>query len=478
MTSSPAGIDCPGDCTGAFAPGATIPLAATMDQWTGVTWSGDCTGTDPNGCSVTMDQPRTVTATFSDLGPAHAHLNTPDRRTDPLRVSFDEPVHHLTTNNVVLRPKQGRAVAASLRCFNASGARTSCATGKVRRATLVPDAPLLRGKSYAAIVDPAGVAPDRRPRPQRGRAHARYVLCVTDDVIVAERLTKSYGSTRGVTDLSFSVHAGEVFGYLGPNGAGKSTTIRTMLDFHRPTSGRITVFGRGAARRPGRGARPRRVRARASSGCTSGCRCATTSTRTPRSATAPAATGSVRSPSGSGSTSIAPIHELSHGNKQKIGLVQAFMHEPDLLVLDEPTQGLDPLVQQTFYELIDEARARGGTVFLSSHILPEVERICDRVGIIRDGTLLTVDDIGDLKAKALRSDRLPFRGADPGRRLRAPARPSSPPRGTATPSRSPCRASSTRSCKAAAQHTVVNVETREPSLEEIFLRAYRDGSSA
>jgi hypothetical protein len=130
-----------------------------MDQWTGVTWSGDCTGTDPNGCSVTMDQPRTVTATFSDLGPAHAHLHTPGRRTDPLRVSFDEPVHHLTTTNVVLRPKQGHAVAASLRCFNASGARTSCATGQVRRATLVPDAPLLRGKSYAAIVDPAGVAP-------------------------------------------------------------------------------------------------------------------------------------------------------------------------------------------------------------------------------------------------------------------------------------------------------------------------------
>ncbi len=159
VASTPAGIHCPGDCTGAFAPGATIPLAATMDQWTGVTWSGDCTGTDPNGCSVTMDQPRTVVATFSDLGPAHAHLNTPDRRTDPLRVSFDEPVHHVTTNNVVLRPKQGRAVAASLRCFNGSGARTSCATGQVRRATLVPDAPLLRGKSYAAIVDPDGVGP-------------------------------------------------------------------------------------------------------------------------------------------------------------------------------------------------------------------------------------------------------------------------------------------------------------------------------
>jgi GH25 family lysozyme M1 (1,4-beta-N-acetylmuramidase) len=159
VASTPAGILCPGDCTAAFAPGATVPLTATTDQWAGVTWSGDCSGTDPNGCTVTMDQPRTVVATFADLGPATAHLNTPDRRTDPLRVSFDEPVHRLTTNNIVVRPKHGRVVAATLRCFNGSGVRTSCAAGQVRRATLTPKAPLDRGKTYLAIVDPAGVAP-------------------------------------------------------------------------------------------------------------------------------------------------------------------------------------------------------------------------------------------------------------------------------------------------------------------------------
>jgi GH25 family lysozyme M1 (1,4-beta-N-acetylmuramidase) len=159
VTSTPTGIDCPGDCTAAFAPGATVPLTAGTDQWTGVTWSGDCTGTDPNGCTVTMDQPRTVTATFADLGPATASLNTPDRRTDPLRVTFDEPVHRLTTRNVVVRPKHGHVVAATLRCFSGSGVRTSCATGKVRRATLTPTAPLDRGKTYLAIVDPAGVTP-------------------------------------------------------------------------------------------------------------------------------------------------------------------------------------------------------------------------------------------------------------------------------------------------------------------------------
>jgi hypothetical protein len=106
-----------------------------------------------------MDRPRSVTATFTDLGPATAHLNPPDRRTDPLRVTFNEPVHRLTTSNIVLRPKHGRVVAARLRCFNGSGARTSCATGQVRRATLTPKAPLDHGKTYVAIVDPAGGAP-------------------------------------------------------------------------------------------------------------------------------------------------------------------------------------------------------------------------------------------------------------------------------------------------------------------------------
>jgi GH25 family lysozyme M1 (1,4-beta-N-acetylmuramidase) len=159
VVSSPAAIDCPSDCTTAFAPGSTVSLAATTDQWAGVTWSGDCTGTDPNGCTVTMDQPRTVTATFRDLGPATAHLNTPRRRTDPLRVSFDEPVHRLTTTNIVLRPKRGHIVASTLRCFTGAGARTPCGTGQVRRATLTPKSPLDHGKAYLAVVDPAGVAP-------------------------------------------------------------------------------------------------------------------------------------------------------------------------------------------------------------------------------------------------------------------------------------------------------------------------------
>jgi ABC-2 type transport system ATP-binding protein len=155
--------------------------------------------------------------------------------------------------------------------------------------------------------------------------------------------------------------------------------------------------------------------------------------------------------------------------------VQAFMHEPDLIVLDEPTQGLDPLVQQTFIGLLDDVRARGGTVFLSSHILPEVERTCDRVGIIRDGRLLSVDDIGDLKAKALRTIVFHFATPVDASVFRAlPSVVSAEGHGDAVTLT--VQGELDEIVKAAARHTVVNVETREPSLEEIFLRAYQDGA--
>jgi ABC-2 type transport system ATP-binding protein len=299
---------------------------------------------------------------------------------------------------------------------------------------------------------------------------------MADDVIVADHLTKSYGATRGVIDLSFAVRAGEVFGFLGPNGAGKSTTIRTMLDLIRPTEGRIEVFG----------VEPRM----------------NVSTIHARIGYVPGEFGlydrmhvrdyldafsSFRD--GAGRDRIEPlaerlrldldrpIHDLSHGNKQKVGLVQAFMHDPDLLVLDEPTQGLDPLVQQTFYGLVDEVRERGGTVFLSSHILPEVERTCDRVGIIRDGRLLSVDDIGELKAKALRT--IVFHFASPVDIASFRTLPSVvAAQGHSETVTLTVQGELDEIVKAAAQHTVVNVETKEPSLEEIFLRAYQDGGSA
>jgi ABC-2 type transport system ATP-binding protein len=288
-----------------------------------------------------------------------------------------------------------------------------------------------------------------------------------DAVITADRLTKFYGHDRGVEDLTFSVGAGEVFGFLGPNGAGKTTTIRTMLDFIRPTSGAVRLFGLDAHHRgpeiharvgylPGELALYERL----------------TGERYLRDFAAfrggvdlaYAQDLAVRL----GLDLSKRIKDLSHGNKQKVGLVQAFMHRPDLLVMDEPTQGLDPLVQQTFYALLDEERVRGTTIFLSSHVMPEVERVCDRVGIVREGRLATVSDIGELKAHVRRRIELHFDGPAPAdafvglpgvRDLRAHGDELSLEiEGTVDPV-----------IKEAARHTVVNVATREPSLEELFL---------
>jgi ABC-2 type transport system ATP-binding protein len=222
------------------------------------------------------------------------------------------------------------------------------------------------------------------------------------DVIVADNLTKSYGTRRGVVELTFAVAPGEVFGYLGPNGAGKTTTIRTLLDLLRPTSGRATVLGLDSHHDS--------VRIRGRVGYLPG-----EFSLYDRMTGGEYLTylGNLRG--GVPADHIRDLAErldvelgiriktLSHGNRQKLGLVQAFMHRPELLILDEPTQGLDPLIQQVFYELVEETRADGRSVFLSSHVMPEVERVCDRVGIIREGRLVAVEDIGDLRAKEIRT---------------------------------------------------------------------------
>jgi ABC-2 type transport system ATP-binding protein len=221
------------------------------------------------------------------------------------------------------------------------------------------------------------------------------------DVIAVEHLTKSYGARRGVVDLTFSVAPGEVFGFLGPNGAGKTTTIRTLLDFIRPTRGRASLFGLDSHRDaveihrrvgylPGEFGLYDQLTALEYltylGSLRGGLR-----------------RDAIRELAGRFDLDLdTRIRTMSHRNKQKVGLIQAFVHGPELLVLDEPTQGLDPLMQQEFYELLNAARAEGRTVFLSSHVMPEVERVCDRVGIIREGRLVAVEDIGELKAKQIR----------------------------------------------------------------------------
>jgi len=231
-------------------------------------------------------------------------------------------------------------------------------------------------------------------------------------VIRTEKLTKFYGSHRGIIEVDLEVQKGEVFGFLGPNGAGKTTTIRTLLDLIRPTSGKAFVFDIESSADPA--AIHRRIGYlpgefalydRLTGGQTleyfgnlrGGVDRAYQAQLIERFDLDPSRR----------------FREYSKGNKQKVGLVAALQHKPELLLLDEPTAGLDPLIQQTFFELLRESVKDGGTVFLSSHILSEVERSCDRVAIIREGRLVRVDRVDALRDLAHHQVELRFAGPAP-----------------------------------------------------------------
>jgi ABC-2 type transport system ATP-binding protein len=289
-------------------------------------------------------------------------------------------------------------------------------------------------------------------------------------IVAARELTKAYGSTRGVVELTFDVEPGEVFGYLGPNGAGKTTTIRTMLDLIAPTSGRIEVFGLDSRRDsvqihrrigylPGELALYERMTAAEYLGYFAALRGGVDETFVATLVDRLELTTSV------------PIRSLSHGNRQKVGLVAAFMHKPELLVLDEPTQGLDPLVQQTFYEMVEEVRDDGGSVFLSSHVMSEVERLCDHAAIIRDGRLVAIEDIGELQTRSVRTIELHFAGAAPADAFaNLPGVEDVQANGDAVRLR--VSGSVDPVIKAAARFEVVDIESHEPSLEDVFLSFY------
>lgn len=220
-------------------------------------------------------------------------------------------------------------------------------------------------------------------------------------------LTKTYGSSRGLVELSLSVDRGEVFGYLGPNGAGKSTTIRLLLDLIRPTSGTARVLGLDP--------RAEAVAVHARIGYLAGDFVAPGRQKVGAALRFFAA---LRGGVGADRIDILcerleldqskQISALSKGNRQKVGLVQAFMHEPELLILDEPTSGLDPLAQQTFLDMVAEAAAGGQTVFMSSHIMSEVEAVADRVAIIREGCLVALDTVAGLRSDAVRDVEVNF----------------------------------------------------------------------
>ena len=289
-------------------------------------------------------------------------------------------------------------------------------------------------------------------------------------VIQTEKLTKYYGSHRGIIEVDLEIAEGEAFGFLGPNGAGKTTMIRTLLDHIRPTSGRATVFGIETTADPV--AIHRRLGYlpgefvlydKLTGGQTIEYFANLRGNVDPHYQADLIARLDI-DPS-------RRFKEYSKGNKQKIGLVIALQHRPDLLMLDEPTSGLDPLVQQEFYAVIREAKADGRTVFLSSHILSEVEKTCDRVAIIRDGRLVRVDRVEALRDMAHHQVELRFIGPVPTAEFEGLPGVSDV---TAEDHVLRMRVSGgiTPVIRAAARYELADFVSREPTLEETFLAEY------
>jgi len=286
--------------------------------------------------------------------------------------------------------------------------------------------------------------------------------------IQAEGLTKRYGETLALDGLDLSIEPGEVYGYLGPNGAGKTTTIRLLLGIHRPTRGRAALFGIDAWADP--------VEAHRRVAYVSG-----------EPFLWPGMTGAetveflARLHGGTDRAyrdelvqrfdldTKKKVRALSKGNRQKVQLVAALATRADLLVLDEPTSGLDPLMEMAFRECIREAKERGQAVFLSSHILSEVEALCDRVGILREGRLVDQGTLAELRHLSTQtvdvtfSDRVPQLPPLPGVRVN-PAGPNA--------LRFEVSGSVGPIINALAGHPVSALVSREPSLEEIFMHHY------
>lgn len=297
---------------------------------------------------------------------------------------------------------------------------------------------------------------------------------MSEKVIETQGLTVYYGKHRGIVDVDLTVEKGEVFGFLGPNGAGKTTTQRVLVDVIRPTSGTARVFGLDCREDsvaiqerigylPGELALYSNMRARAFFEMYEYLRAENGSKGYWRELAGRLDLDTSRK-----------IGEFSRGNKQKVGVVAAFMSRPELLILDEPTSGLDPLVQQTVLEMVREARDDGRTVFFSSHILSEVQAVCDRVGIIREGRLVETERVEDLFARRMKRLSLTF--------------PELPPPGTfalegvteldrtGQTITLEVRESLPRVLTTAADCDVSDIETHNVTLEEIFLAYYGKGN--
>jgi ABC-2 type transport system ATP-binding protein len=285
-------------------------------------------------------------------------------------------------------------------------------------------------------------------------------------IIEARGLTKYYGDIRGIEDLSLDVEEGEIFGYLGPNGAGKTTTIRTLLGFLKPT--------RGEARLLGKDIREEMVDIKEEVGYVPG------DLSLYGNLTGRELLDYFSSLRGSDPALLDDLLErfpvprdrkiegYSRGMKQMVAIIQAFMNDPKLVIMDEPTAGLDPLMQQTVYDFLEEERKRDRTVFFSSHILSEVERICDRVGIIRGGKLVALENIESLKEKMGKKVRVKIEG-DPER--------FKGPKGTEVEEgwiQFVVEGDINPWIRELSRYNVLDLEVESFSLEDVFMRYYEE----
>ncbi|MFG3521214.1 ABC transporter ATP-binding protein [Nocardia nova] len=288
-------------------------------------------------------------------------------------------------------------------------------------------------------------------------------------------LTKFYGHTPALLDLDLEVPPGVIFGYLGPNGAGKTTTVRILVGLMRPSRGSVTVAGADVGR--DRSAAQRHI------GYLPGQFVAYPDLTAERYLTYLARLRGDVDPAVPRELAerlnldtSARISAMSHGNRQKVGLVQAFMGKPDVLVLDEPTQGLDPLVQREFLTLLREARDAGRTVFLSSHVLSEVQAVADTVAILRRGRLVEVRSVAALAAQSLRRLDLTFASTPPEPQLLAAVGGVRSVSGAGPVLHVEVDGSTAELLKFVAPYGVIDVISHEPDLEEVFLTYYGQDS--
>ena len=294
--------------------------------------------------------------------------------------------------------------------------------------------------------------------------------------IHTEGLTKHYGDVKALIDLDLSVERGEIFGFLGPNGAGKTTMIRTILDEIRPTAGKASIVGldshadsveirRHIGYVPGDLAMYPNLTGRDTLTYFANLRGGVDWTYVDALADRLDADLSKK------------VGDLSSGNRQKVGLIQAFMNKPEVLIMDEPSSGLDPLVQREFQALMREVIANGSTVFLSSHTLSEVQRVADRVGIIRHGKLIALEAVANLRSKGIRKVELFFDGPVDA----AVFEPLPGVRDVAVQNHHVTLSFSgqmeTLLGVITNRYTLLDISTQEADLEEIFLTYYRDDAN-